>query len=220
MRVELLRVSCFKLAHQFSLTCRWSVTNNNELGQHNLQLGALSSKCNAWGVELEPSEDRNQANEVAATRTLHVLIVASHSTSLSSRISQRISHASMAAGGYLPAAVPRQRGYIFDIFGGSSTSKVRIANPAHASCPAPARTHAHILTSYTALRAQVITPYLYVITAVAIITCRASTTAQAARTYPPPLPFCTPRDEIATPRVTGWRTHGYTWVPDVAHPRR
>ena len=99
-------------AHPFSPTSRLSVTNNNELGQHNLQLGALSSKCNAWGVELEPSEDRNQANEVAATRTLHVLIVASHSTSLSSRISQRISHASMAAGGYLPAAVPRQRGYL------------------------------------------------------------------------------------------------------------
>ena len=111
-----------KLAHHFSPTRHRSTVNNNEVGQHNLQIGALLSKLNAPGLELEPSEDRNLANEAAATRTMHVLILASHSTSLSSRISQRTSQASMAAGWYLPAAVPRQRGYIFDAFDGNSTA--------------------------------------------------------------------------------------------------
>ena len=154
-----------KLAHHFSPTRHRSTVNNNEVGQHNLQIGALLSKLNAWGLELEPSEDRNQANEAAATCTSHVLIVASHSTSLSSRTSQRISQASMAAEGYLPAAAPRQRGYIFDTCDGSSTTKVHAPTPSHVRYQAPAPTRGHMLTSPAALRAQEVAPYLRVINA-------------------------------------------------------
>ena len=71
----------------------------------------------------------------------------------------------MAAGWYLPAAVPRQRGYIFDAFDGNSTAMVRAPTFSHARCPAPAPMRGHMLTSPAALRAQEVAPYLRVINA-------------------------------------------------------